>query len=78
MRFILWLTALLFVAVAGVWPGFASGLAQFVAVASMFLLTGVAHLLAQPPLLALAAVVFAIARLARRGWRIPARPEAGR
>jgi len=41
--------------------------AQFVAIAAMFLLAGVAHLLAQPPLLALAAVALGVLRLARVG-----------
>ncbi|MFE2469733.1 hypothetical protein [Streptomyces mirabilis] len=78
MRLLLWLTALLLVAVAGVWPGFATGLAQVVAITAMLLLAGMAQLLAQPPLLALAAVAIAIVRLARRGWRAPTRPGAGR
>lgn len=78
MKLLLWLTALLLVAVAGLWPALAHGLAQFVAIAAMLLLAGVAQLLAQPPLLALAAVALAIVRLARRGWRAPQRPGAGR
>ena len=67
MKILLWLTALLLVVIAGAWPGFAHGLAQFVAIAAMFLLAGVAHLLAQPPLLALAAVALGVLRLARVG-----------
>ncbi|MEU8906992.1 hypothetical protein [Streptomyces mirabilis] len=78
MKILLWLTALLLVAVAGLWPALAHGLAQLVAITAMLLLAGVAQLLAQPPLLALAAVALAIVRLARRGWRAPSRPGAGR
>lgn len=78
MRLLLWLTALLLVVVAGLWPGLAHGLAQLVAITALLLLVGAAQLLAQPPLLALAAVALAIVRLARRGWRAPSRPGAGR
>lgn len=67
MKALLWLTGLLLVAVAGVWPAFAEGFAQFVAVTVLFLLVGVAHLLAQPPLLAVTAVAIAVVRLARAG-----------
>ncbi|MFF0139693.1 hypothetical protein ACFYRN_24970 [Streptomyces sp. NPDC005227] len=67
MKALLWLTGLLFVAVAAVWPAFAEGLAQFVVVTVMFLLVGVAHLLAQPPLLVVAAAAIAVVRMARAG-----------
>ena len=78
MRTLSWLTLLLLLAVAGVWPGFAAGLAQFVAVAAVFMLTGAVQLLARPPLLVLAIAAVAVVRLARRGWRAPSRPGAGR
>lgn len=77
MKILLWLTALLLVAVAGLWPALATGLAQLVSITALLLLAGAAQLLAQPPLLALAAVAIAIVRLARRGWRAPTRPGAG-
>jgi hypothetical protein len=67
VRFLLCLVAILLTVAASVWPGFAVGLGQFVAITTMFLLAGVAHLLSQPPLLALATVALGGLRLARPG-----------
>ncbi|MFD7793614.1 hypothetical protein [Streptomyces sp. NPDC059759] len=67
MKALLWLTGLLLVAVAAVWPAIAEGLAQLVVITVLFLLVGVAHLLAQPPLLAVAVVAIAVVRLTRAG-----------
>lgn len=66
LRALAWLAGLLLLAVSGVWPGFAEQLAQVVYIAGAFLLVGAAHLLAQPSLLALAALCTVIARIARR------------
>lgn len=68
MRFLLWLVAILLTVAASVWPGFAVGLGQFVAITAMFLLAGVAHLLSQPALLVLATVAVVAVRLAHSGW----------
>ncbi|WP_262059690.1 hypothetical protein [Streptomyces sp. STR69] len=69
MRFLLWVVAILLTVAASVWPAFAVGLGQLVAITTMFLLAGVAHLLSQPPLLALATVAIVAVRLAHSGWR---------
>ncbi|MFF2094839.1 hypothetical protein [Streptomyces sp. NPDC058202] len=67
VKALLWLTGLLLVAVAGVWPAIAVGLGQVVVITAMFLLVGVANLLAQPPLLAVAVAAIAVVRLMRAG-----------
>ncbi|MBY8341991.1 hypothetical protein LXH13_06250 [Streptomyces spinosirectus] len=66
LRALAWLAGLLLLAVAAVWPGFADQLAQLLYVAAAFLMLGAAHLLAHPPILALAALGVAVARHSRR------------
>jgi hypothetical protein len=66
VRGLTWLAGLMLLAVCGVWPGFADQLAQLVYIAGAFLLEGAAHLLAHPPIVALAALCAVVARFARR------------